>query len=212
MTPAQPIIRFDASGERRACSLPALLADIALARAGRSLPFTPERVRVVVRFADSLAGEPAFRDVRALQAFAFWIRRSAITRLQSDFAARLPANSIAVGRGTAFHLPPAKIDTIFLYSWVVAFLAGNVNVTRLPSVLDGAIEHALGLLLDLLRDSGFDDAFLFYPTSDEINRAISHIADLRFVWAATSKSRRSRPCRCAAEGDPLRFRIATRTR
>jgi hypothetical protein len=187
MIGAGSITCFGGADQSRSCSLQELLTKAEQSRGGRSLAFTPERMEVVVRFADVLARDLTFRDFPALRAFAFWIRKSAITRLHLDFTARLPANCVALGRGIAFHVPPANVDTIFLYSWVVAFLTGNVNITRLPSSLSRPVEHALTALLELLRDGGFSDMFVFYPPSDPINRALSHIADLRFVWGGDAK-------------------------
>ncbi|MFC6804089.1 acyl-CoA reductase [Deinococcus caeni] len=36
-------------------------------------------------------------------------------------------------RGLVFHVPPANVDTIFIYSWLMSVLAGNRNVIRLSS-------------------------------------------------------------------------------
>ncbi len=123
-----------------------------------------------------------------MRTFAFWIRKGALTKLSRDFRQGLPENVVPVGRGIAFHLPPANVDTIFLYSWVTAFLAGNVGVTRLPSRATGLMKEALDVLIDLLAEGGLPDLFVSYPISESINRRISEQADLRLVWGGDAKA------------------------
>jgi hypothetical protein len=169
--------------------LEAFTARIEAIRGNRSRPFLPDRIELVISFADRIVRDPRFRDMPAIRAFAFWTRKSAIETLHINFLKNLPDCVVPVGRGIAFHLPPANVDTIFLYSWVIAFLTGNVNVTRLPSMLGPLTDCALGILVDLLAEGGFTDVFVSYPASEAINRTVSSVSDLRLVWGGDAKAR-----------------------
>jgi hypothetical protein len=177
-----------ARGRADRVGLDAFADRLSLARRSRSVPFDSSRVELVVRFSESLSRDPRFADSIAMRAFAFWIRKGALTKLSRDFRKGLPENVVPVGRGIAFHLPPANVDTIFLYSWVTAFLAGNVGVTRLPSSATGPMKEALDVLIDLLAEGGLPDLFVSYPISESINRRISEQADLRLVWGGDAKA------------------------
>jgi hypothetical protein len=152
------------------------------------LPFAERRLALVAEFSALLGSDKRFAENAPLRAFAFWTRKSALLQLRDRFLAQQPQQTVAVGRGIAFHLPPANVDTLFLYSWALAFLTGNVNVTRLPSAFEGPSEAALALLLSLLEKAGFADAFVSYPANEGLNRALSQLADIRIVWGGDAKA------------------------
>lgn len=183
------ITQFECAGIRAVFSLDEFQTLVARAREKHTLAFTPERTQLVATFANALLRDPLCKKSTPLQVFAFWTRKSAIEAMRNSFDKSLPHRTLAVGRGVALHMPPANVDTIFLYSWVIAFLGGNVNVTRLPSALGADMERALDILLQLVRDGGFADAFVHYSINDEINAALSRLADLRFVWGGDEKVR-----------------------
>lgn len=180
---------FTGTSEQAKLSLEAFVAQIEAIRGHRSRPFLPDRIELVIRFADAISRDPRFSDAPAIRAFAFWTRKSAIETMRINFVKHLPDSVVPIGRGIAFHLPPANVDTIFLYSWVIAFLTGNVNVTRLPSVLGPLMDRTLGILVDLLADGRFSDIFVSYPASEAINRTVSSVSDLRLVWGGDAKAR-----------------------
>ncbi len=180
---------FSETSKRPILSLEAFAARVEAIRGNRSRPFLPNRTELVIRFTDQLSRDPLFRDSTAIRAFAFWTRKGAIESMRTEFERHLPDGVEPVGRGIAFHLPPANVDTIFLYSWVIAFLTGNVNVTRLPSAFGPPMNRALGTLVCLLAEGGFDDIFISYPSSETINRTLSALSDLRLVWGGDDKAR-----------------------
>src|SRR5229473_1854189 len=62
----------------------------------------------------------------------------------ADFLAGLARRLLTPGgvrrfpRGLVFHVPPANVDTIFVYSWALSALAGNRNVVRISPRAAGA--------------------------------------------------------------------------
>lgn len=93
-------------------------------------------------------------------------------------------------RGLVFHVPPANVDTIFVYSWALSALAGNHNVVRVSSRSAGAAEAVLDALNAALSevDSSVSDVvratqrMVTYDRSDEVSGALSLAADLRVIW------------------------------
>ena len=123
-----------------------------------------------------------------LASLGFFLRRGemqrALDRLRGDAAGlRFP-------RGLVFHVPPANVDTIFVYSWALSALAGNHNVVRVSSRSAGAAEAVLEALNSALSEVDTETAaaitatqrMVTYDRSDEVSGALSLAADLRVIW------------------------------
>jgi hypothetical protein len=169
--------------------LDAVLAGLEQAR----LPFAPafesDRIALIGRFAASIQKDPRWRDVAPVQALAFWLRKAAVTRMAEAFRASAHPQSIATGRGIAFHLPPQNVDTLFLYSWAIAFACGNTNIVRLPEQVSPTMTALLEPLIGLLDEAGSGDLFLTYPRADATaNELLSAVADCRLVWGGDAKA------------------------
>src|SRR5258708_35311651 len=96
-------------------------------------PFSDE----ILSFCASLS-QAIFRDKEAsrhpaLVALAFWMRRAELIRLREEFEKIERPDTIALPRGLVLHFPPSNVDTIFVDSWLLAALAGNRNLIRIPS-------------------------------------------------------------------------------
>jgi hypothetical protein len=189
---------YQNASERTSCSLDSLAQYIERQRARRELAFSKGRMELVAELANCLMKQKPFKQIPALHAFGFWARKGSIATMLDDFQARLPKRAIAVGRGIAFHLPPMNVETIFLYSWVVAFLTGNVNVVRLPTTISETITSVLDALLGLLKQADFADTFISYAASPDINSRLSRLADIRLLWGGDEKAQ-------AFENMPLRI-------
>lgn len=145
-------------------------------------------MNLVATVSTKILKDPASRSSPGVTHFAYWTRRSALKAMAADAAARRPPRCLARPRGLIFHLPPQNVETVFLYSWMIAYLAGNANVTRLPTTLGADMQRLLGLFQAELAVAG--DAsqwFVRYPVSQEINRAVSAVCDGRLVWGGDAK-------------------------
>ena len=81
------------------------------------------------------------RDHPEAVALGFWMRPAALTGMRARFEASIPHNQIAVPRGLAFHVTPANVDTMFVYSWVLSLLMGlALLLTACPADDDPADE------------------------------------------------------------------------
>jgi hypothetical protein len=122
-----------------------------------------------------------------VRVFAFWTRKAALLSMQRDFEARLPQGCQAFGRGLAFHLPPANVDTLFLYSWAVACLTGNASLVRLPSQMPTIVQRVIDNYLWRAEAQDYADLFVSYPVDDAVSAALSAVADVRLVWGGDAK-------------------------
>lgn len=137
-----------------------------------------------IRFCEALSRElmkiPGVRAYPELVALAFWLRKGELLKLKES------QRGIRKPRGLAFHIPPANVDTIFLYSWIISVLSGNCNVVRISN----RAGRATGLILSALeslfsKDFEFlakNNFFVKYSHNDEIMNVLSSLCDLRVVW------------------------------
>jgi hypothetical protein len=101
----------------------------------------------------------------------------AVTRMQRDDALIFP-------RGNVFHVPPANVDTIFVYSWALSALAGNHNVVRISERSATAADTILEALNSVEADPvvARTQRMISYGRDDAVTAALSQWCDLRVIW------------------------------
>ena len=165
-----------------------LLARLHAARRAVVAPFAEPRVDLVARVSEKLLGRGGGATSSFVKHFAFWIRRGALQKLAANFEKRLPPQSLARPRGLVFHLPPQNVETVFLYSWILSYLVGNANVTRVPTDFSDAIRAVCELFLERLQAAGDDtQVFVHYDSSSALSAVISAESDARVVWGGDAK-------------------------
>jgi len=154
-----------------------------------ALPMAPFSDAVIGFCADF--SRRLFRDEQSLrfpelQALAFWMRKAELVRLGQDFERLKTAGTVLVPRGLVFHVPPANVDTIFVYSWLVSVLTGNRNVIRLsPRASEQTVILCRIFNETLLAAPSelSDNTVMFrYGHEREITQEISACADVRVLW------------------------------
>jgi hypothetical protein len=135
------------------------------------------------------------RGLPETQALSFWMRKSELTRLARSFSELGSEQTILMPRGTVFHIPPANVDTLFVYLWVLSTLVGNRNIVRLSSrVSDQSI-----VIIDVIREVLADHPNLArtvrmvtYGHDDAVTAAISARCDVRIIWGGDATVNRIR--------------------
>lgn len=150
-------------------------------------PFAAERVQLVASLAQLIIGRKG--GVSAFITYlGFWTRLAALRQLERSFRDRLPAATLARPRGLVFHLPPKNVETIFLYSWILSYLAGNANIVRMPQEISGEVSWVFDQLLVALEAAGErSQIFVHYPSDGELSAFISAHSDARVVWGGDAK-------------------------
>src|SRR5271154_422697 len=166
----------------------ALLTKLDVARQQLAAPFAQERIHLVAGVAETLLGPRRAAASGPAAHFAFWTRRAALMKLAAGFAARVPSNALARPRGLVFHLPPQNVETVFLYSWALSYLAGNANIVRLPQAISARMRAIVDLFLERLEATGDpSQLFVHYPSQGDLGARISALSDARVVWGGDAK-------------------------
>lgn len=145
--------------------------------------FDPE----VIEFLSVLSGRlgKLARRSPALAPLAFFMRKSAVKRLESQALHALPENTIFVPQGVVFHIPPTNVDTLFLYTLSLSLLAGNRNIVRISRNSGPETFNVLNIL--------FEEIIKFPRVAElvtcvqfghelEILESFSQACDLRMIW------------------------------
>ncbi|HEY6876935.1 MAG TPA: acyl-CoA reductase [Polyangiales bacterium] len=182
----------------------------------RFSPFDPLLIEFVDALSRSLIAGP--REYPEIIALGYWARRASILAYQRELNELSNERVLIVPRGLAFHVPPANVDTIFMYSWLLSLLVGNANLIRLSTRESPQVElvcQKLGALLDEPRFAPVAAAVAIvrYGHEDAITSAISSRCDLRVVWGgdATVAALRAFPLHPTARelsfGDKFSFSV-----
>lgn len=165
-----------------------LLARLAGARLK---PFEPELIEFVDALSRALITGAELRAYPELIALGYWARKSNVLGYQRELSALADQRVRVLPRGLVFHVPPANVDTIFMYSWLLSLLVGNANLIRLSARESPQVELLCSKLDVLLAEPRFarvraSVAIVRYGHDDAISERISRRVDLRVVWGGDS--------------------------
>lgn len=120
----------------------------------------------------------AYPDVVTL---GFWCRPASLRQMQKPYSGEV----WRLGRGIVFHVAPSNVAVNFAYSCLVAFLAGNASVVRLPSKNFPQVAVLCRLFSETLADfPAFASYFLFvrYGHEREVNDRFTQLCQTRVIW------------------------------
>jgi hypothetical protein len=166
--------------------------------AGSGEPFAAERREAIHALSAAFLADPVLRRDAASVAAAYWMRRAQVERLASDFERRVQAEPtvVRVPVGRVFHLAPANVDTLFIYSWALAFLCGNASVVRLSRERTPVVEAMLDAIRAVAREHAVLDAgdrFVTYEHDAAATEAISAWCSHRVIWGGSETVANLRP-------------------
>jgi Acyl-CoA reductase (LuxC) len=150
-------------------------------------PFSATRRATLGRLSQRILGDPRLRADAASVALAYWLRRSSIDRLADGFNQRqqLEPDTVFVPAGRVFHVAPGNVDTVFVYSWALAYLCGNQNIVRVSgdqSEILSTTLHILAELMDGDAELAAGNRFVTYGHDQTISAELSAWATHRVVW------------------------------
>ena len=185
-----------------------LLAELADEPDGGRLKVGDERVvDFLVKFARKLLAPAVARRYPELASLGFFLRRGEIAKALSALDAG--GDVLRFPRGLVFHVPPANVDTIFVYSWALSALAGNPNVVRISSRSAGAAATVIDALNEALADAhpiiAQTQRMVTYGRDDAVTSALSAACELRVIWGGDRSVNELRKHPLAANARDLTF-------
>jgi len=169
-------------------------------------PFDPSRMEFVGEVSRRL-GRRA-RGLPETQALAYWMRTSELRRLEESFLELGSEQIILMPRGTVFHIPPANVDTLFVYSWVLSTLVGNRNIVRLSSRATDQSNLIIDTISEVMADHpdvALASSMITYGHDDAISSIISSSCDVRVIWGGDATVNRLRSIPIPAHASELVF-------
>lgn len=165
------------------------------------LPFFSEvAVSFLHSFSRMLMQDKACKNVSELVALAFWLRQANINNYRPK-----ASEHYYKALGTLVHFTPSNVDTMFVYSWACALLAGNKSIIRVSSRDSNVQRQLFKVLNELLQKPEYQEIsrtnlFITYDHSSPLGSHITHHlcgkADGRVLWGGDKSvnSLRAIPC------------------
>jgi hypothetical protein len=148
----------------------------------------PRILDFLSRFARKLLAPAVARRHPELGSLGYFLRPAELKRAADRM--RRDDNTYVFPRGNVFHVPPANVDTIFVYSWALSALAGNHNIVRISSRSAGAADTVLETLNATLPDAdpviARTQKMVTYGRDDKLTAEFSAWCDLRVIWGGDS--------------------------
>jgi hypothetical protein len=164
-------------------------------------------VTFFISFARRLLRPAVARRYPELASLGFFLRRGQIGKALDRVADERGQHRFP--RGLVFHVPPANVDTIFVYSWAMSALAGNPNIVRISPRSAGAATAVLDGLNETLIDAHpairQTQRMVTYDRDDAVTAALSAAADLRVIWGGDASIEQIRRHRLAPHARDLAF-------
>lgn len=149
-------------------------------------PFNDAATGFVAELSRTLLSDPSIRPFPELMALAHWFRAAKLRQLAESLR-QSTAPGIPLAKGLVFHIAPANVDSVFVYSWLLSLLCGNANIVRISrrvtEQIDAFVRAAARLLAeDRHAHTATTNVVLTYDHDASISTAISAACQLRVVW------------------------------
>jgi hypothetical protein len=166
--------------------------------AARAEPFSSERLDTLARLSAAILADPVLRRDPASVSVAYWLRRAQLARLAEEFSVRAATeeNVLRVPVGRVLHLAPSNVDTLFVYSWALAYLCGNASVVRLSQesgIVVEALLRVIGSVASQDDELRASNRFVTYGHDDAITAALSAWCAHRVIWGGDETVAAIRP-------------------
>lgn len=148
-------------------------------------PFSPEAITFLDHFSRVLRGDSGARQDAEVMALAFWCRRAHLLELKNRHGLA-PGR---MGRGKIFHLAPANVPMMFVYTWVIGLLAGNAGIVRISerTLRQEAVQDVLRVFRELFSQEENvaireRTSLISYARSDAVTEQILAGCSGRVLW------------------------------
>jgi len=139
----------------------------------------------VLQFLESLSKELLKqKEYNELVALGFWLRKSNINKIKNSFLQKYK-DYFLLPRGIVFHIAPSNVDTIFVYSFVLSMLVGNINILRIGQKVSEQILTLIQIIKRTLEKYENLKSTLYivrYGYEENITSYFSSLCDVRVIW------------------------------
>lgn len=161
--------------------------DVLTRHSARARPFDGTAVAFCSALSHALLTDSRARGRPQLAALGYWLRPASVARMRQAYLAQVAPHTVLVPRGLVLHVTPANVDTMFVYSWVLSLLTGNVSVVRVSDRGVDATQHLLATIGSLLAEEEHAAvarrSHLVHTSHDDaVSAALSSVADVRVIW------------------------------
>ncbi len=177
--------------------------------------FDPLTIECLDAISSHLLKRSEVKQFPELVSLAFWLRKANIHAIVQDFRKTVGPHELTMPLGIVFHIAPSNVDTIFLYSWALSLLAGNLNVIRISQNGGEQLGVLIGVLQQMFGESRWGaiaerNIVLTYPRDERINRFLSRHADARVIWGGdeTVQTIRSLPAKPRTKDIPFADKVS----
>lgn len=153
------------------------------------LAFDEQTIQFLDRLSRSILKDKTVNYLPEMAALGFWLRKGNIQELKAANAHLLQQTQVKLAPvGRVFHVCPANVDTMFVYSMTVALLMGNKNILRVSSRMEsGQILHLFSLINAVMEEEEFGlfkeyINIIRYPHNEAISTEISQKVNARLIW------------------------------
>lgn len=172
----------------------------------REVSFTPMKVysKIVCDFLENLSkcimSKPVAKQYPDIITFAFWCRKSNISRLQEQYSSKY----VRVGRGNVFHIAPSNVPINFAFSLAFGLLAGNSNVVRVSNKHFNQVDIVCDCINECLDKTEYNRlkgyiSIVKYQHNKDITDELSAQCSSRVIWGGDNTIEEIRssciPCR-----------------
>jgi len=152
-------------------------------------PFDTRTIEFLDAFSKRIFAEKSISSLPEIAALAFWLRKTNLNLLREENRHLFNRDDRRIAPlGKVFHVCPANVDTMFIYSLAVSLLMGNKNILRVSSRMEAPHVVMLFRMLNQLMGTGDHIAFssyiniITYGHDAAISGFISASVNARVIW------------------------------
>jgi len=161
--------------------------------------FEPIILDFIKELSSFILKDKSLRTYKELVAMAYWLRQKHILEIKNEFE-KQTIGLYFKPRGVVLHFAPSNVDTIFVYSWLISMLMGNINILRVSQKNSEQFKILMNIINKILDKDKFLEIkkrtfIISYEHDDLITQELSSVCDLRVIWGGdeTIKKIRSIP-------------------
>ncbi len=163
----------------------------------RTLPiFSDVALEFAQQLSQRILQDKNLRIYPEIVSLGYWLRKSHLQEMRERWGAQ-QGDDVRLPRGLVLAFAPGNIDTMFVYTWMLALLAGNSGVVRISGRESEQVRVLLRLLNELLSEERFAPVrqrslFVQYDHDRAVTEWLSSLCHVRVIWGGDRSVRELR--------------------